>query len=78
MSISQSKLCNLHLNLMIKINYEPLAQVDYVTYLGGTVSRIAKIDKKLTKQMGKASAAFDKLQQRLWYNMHVSTVAKCK
>ena len=38
----------------------------------------ARLDKKLQIRKGKASAAFGKLQQRLWSNRHVSIRVKCK
>ena len=47
-------------------------------YLGSTISESAKLDKELIYRMGKASAAFGRLQERLWNNHHVSIKVKCK
>jgi len=52
--------------------------LDSTTYLGSTVSCTAKIDKELRSRLGKASAAYGKLQQRLWNNRHVFIRVKCK
>jgi len=62
----------------ITINQEPLTKATDFTYLGSTVSTTSKIDKELRTRTGKASAAFGKLQKRLWNNKHVSIRVKCK
>ena len=62
----------------ITIDEEPLVKATDFTYLGSTVSSSAKIEKELRTRTGKASAAFGKLQQRLWNNRHVSIRVKCK
>ena len=36
------------------------------TYLGSTVSQSASLEQEITLRMGKASAAYGKLQKRLW------------
>ena len=48
------------------------------TYLGSTVSESASLDQEITLRMGKASAAYGKLQKRLWRNRHVTIRTKCK
>ena len=60
------------------IDHKPLVLASDFTYLGSTVSSTAKIDKEPRNRLGKASAAFGKLQQRLWNNRHVSIRVKCK
>ena len=62
----------------ITIDEVPLVKTTDFTYLGRTVSSSSKIDKELRTRTGKASAAFGKLQQRLWNNKHVSIRVKCK
>ena len=62
----------------ITIDEVPLVKTTDFTYLGSTVSSSSKIDKELRTRTGKASAAFGKLQQRLWNNKHVSIRVKCK
>ncbi|PFX25039.1 hypothetical protein AWC38_SpisGene10330 [Stylophora pistillata] len=62
----------------IMVNQEPLLQSTDFTYLGSTVSNTARIDKEIRNRIGKASAAFGKLQHRLWKNKHASIRAKCK
>ena len=47
----------------ITINQEPLVQATHFTYLGSTVSNTSRIDKELQTGVGKASAAFGKLQR---------------
>ena len=63
---------------LIMIDQNPLVLATDFTYLGSTVSSTAKIDKELRNRLGKASAAFGKLQHRLWNNRHVSIRVKCK
>ena len=63
---------------VIMIDHKPLVFASDFTYLGSTVSNTAKIDKEIRNRLGKASAAFGKLQQRLWNNRHVSIRVKCK
>ena len=60
----------------IKINNENLVQSKNFVYLGSTISESAKLNKKLMYRMGKASAAFGRLQERLWNNHHVSIKVK--
>ena len=62
----------------ITINQEPLVHTNDFTYLGSTVSSSSKIDRELRTRIGKASAAFSKLQDRLWNNKHVSIKIKCQ
>ena len=63
---------------VISINSEPLTSCKHFTYLGSTASENARIDQEIASRMGKASAAFGKLQSRLWKNRHVTIEAKCK
>jgi hypothetical protein len=56
----------------------PLVQTTDFTYLGSTVSSSSKIEKELRIRTGKASAAYGKLQERLWNNRHVSIEVKCR
>ena len=62
----------------IKINNENLVQCKNFVYLGSTISESAKLDQELMYRMGKASAAFGRLRERLWNNHHVSIKVKCK
>ena len=48
------------------------------TYLSSTVSESASLHQEITLRMGKASAAYGKLQKRLWRNRHVTIRAECK
>ena len=48
------------------------------TYLGSTVLESASLHQEITLRMGKASAAYGKLQKRLWRNRHVTIRAECK
>ena len=48
------------------------------TYLGSTVSESASLHQEITLRMGKASAAYGKLQKRLWRNRHVTIRAEYK
>ena len=48
------------------------------TYLGRTVSESASLHQEITLRMGKASAAYGKLQKRLWRNRHVTIRAEYK
>ena len=48
------------------------------TYLGSTVLESASLHQEITLRMGKASAAYGKLQKRLWRNRHVTMRAECK
>lgn len=63
---------------VITINQIPLVQTTDFKYLGSTVSSSSKIEKELGTRIGKASAAFGKLRDRLWNNKHVSIRVKCK
>ncbi|XP_046863472.1 uncharacterized protein LOC124457235 [Xenia sp. Carnegie-2017] len=55
--------------------YQPTTDFNY---LGSTISSNAKIEKELRNRMGRASAAFRQLNDRLWQNKHVSTRVKAK
>ena len=48
------------------------------TYLGSTVLESASLHQEITLRMSKASAAYGKLQKRLWRNRHVTIRAECK
>ena len=48
------------------------------TYLCSTVLESASLHQEITLRMGKASAAYGKLQKRLWRNRHVTIRAECK
>ena len=60
------------------VNWSFLVQATNFTYLGGTVSSNAKLEKELRKRLGKASKTFGNQRQRLWNNRHASIRAKCK
>ena len=62
----------------IMINNQALVKCTDFRYLGSTVSSNARIDKEICYRIGNASAAFGKLQDRLWKNRHVSVRVKCK
>lgn len=62
----------------VLINQEALVQTHDFKYLGSYISDSARIDRELQNRMGMASAAFGKLQNRLWKNRHVSIRVKCK
>lgn len=62
----------------ITIDQQPLTQTTDFTYLGSTISSNAKIEKELRNRMGRASAAFHKLKDRLWSNKHVTIRVKAK
>jgi hypothetical protein len=62
----------------ITIDNQPLTQAKDFTYLGSTISSNAKIEKELSNRMGRASAAFGQLNNRLWKNNHVSVKVKAK
>ena len=62
----------------IRINNENLVRSKNFVYLGSTISDSAKLDKELMYRMGKASAAFGRLQEKLWNNHHVFARVKCK
>ena len=62
----------------ITIDGQPLVQTTDFNYLGSTISSNAKIEKELRNRMGRASAAFSQLNDRLWQNKHVSTRVKAK
>ena len=59
-----------------KINDENLVQ-NFV-YLGSNISDSAKLNKELMYRMGKASAAFGRLQESLWNNHCVFDKVRCK
>ena len=62
----------------IKINNKMLVRGKNFVYVGSTISESAKLDKELIYRMGKANAAFGRLQERLWKNHHVAIKVKCK
>lgn len=51
---------------VIMIGDEQLKAVDKFCYLGGVLSQNARIDDEVTARIGKASAAYGRLQHRLW------------
>ena len=53
-------------NPLIMIGDEQLKAVDKFCYLGGVLSQNARIDDEVTARIGKASAAYGRLQHRLW------------
>ena len=58
----------------IRINNENFIQCKNFVYLGSTISDSSKLDKELVYRIGKASAGFGRLQERLWNNHHASCV----
>ena len=62
----------------ISIGTEPLVKCKSVKYLGSTVSDNARLEDELSLRMGRASAVFGNLRERLWNNLHVSIRVKCK
>ena len=63
---------------LVNVNKEQLFQASDFTQLESTVSSSARLDTELQALKCKASAAFGKLQRRLWGNKHISIRAKCK
>ena len=51
---------------VITIGGEQLKAVDKFCYLGGFISQNARVDDEVTARIGKASAAFGRLQHKLW------------
>jgi hypothetical protein len=62
----------------IHVRNETLAQTKDFVYLGSTISDNGRLDSEITFRMGKASAAYAKLKERLWDNHHVSLKVKGK
>lgn len=62
----------------ISIGTEPLVKCKTFKYLGSTVSENARLEDELSLRMGRASAVFGNLRERLWNNRHVSIRVKCK
>ena len=62
----------------ILVHGEALVQTKSFVYLGSTITDNARLDSELILRMGKASAAYGKLRERLWDNHHVSLRVKCK
>jgi len=56
----------------IAVYNEALVQTKNFVNLGRTISDNARLDCKLIFRMGKASAAYEELRERLWDNHHVS------
>ncbi|BHF68190.1 hypothetical protein SprV_0301122200 [Sparganum proliferum] len=52
--------------------------MDNLTYLGSTLSRTTKIDDEVTRQIFKASQAFDRLQSTVWNRHDLHPNAKPK
>ena len=62
----------------ISIGTEPLVKCKSFKYLGSTVSENARLEGELSLRMGRVSAVFGNLRERLWNNLHVSIRVKCK
>ena len=62
----------------INIGTEPLVKCKTFKYLGSTVSENARLEDELSLRMGRASAVFGNVRERLWNNRHVSIRVKCK
>ena len=62
----------------ILVHDEALVQTKNFVYLGCTITENARLDSEPTFRIGKASAAYGKLQERLWDNHHVSLRVKFK
>lgn len=65
-------------NPVITIAGEPLRSVDKFCYLGGVLSQNGRIDDDITARINKASAAFGRLQHRLWKERGVRLSTKIK
>ena len=61
---------------VIAVNGEPLKVVDKFTYLGSTLSKSVRIDDEVSGRIAKASAAFGKLQSRVWERSGLSLQTK--
>ena len=55
-----------------------MVQCKSFKYLGSTVSENARFEGELSLRMGRASAVFGNLKERLRNNLHVSIRVKCK
>ena len=66
------------LSEVISIGTEPLVKCKTFKYLGSTVSENARLEDELSLRMGRASAVFGNVRERLWNNRHVSIRVKCK
>ena len=64
----------------ISIGTEPLVKCKTFKYmyLGSTVSENARLEDELSLRMGRVSAVFGSMRDRLWNNRHVSIHVKCK
>ena len=62
----------------VSVNGQRLAAVDKVTYLGSTLSRNVVIDDEVNARLAKASAAFARLQQNVWYRRCITQETKIK
>ena len=62
----------------ISIGTEPPVKCKTFKYLGSTVSENARLEDELSLRMGRASAVFGNVRERLWNNRHVSIRVKCK
>ena len=51
---------------VITMNGQNLLAVDNFTYLGSTLSRVVHIDGEINSRIAKASAAFDRLCEKVW------------
>ena len=60
----------------ISIGTEPLVKCKSFKYLGSTVSENARLEGELSLRMGRVSAVFGNLRERLWNNLHVSIRVK--
>ena len=62
----------------ISISTEPLVKCKTFKYLESTVSENARLEDELSLRMGRASAVFGSVRDRLWNNRYVSIRVKCK
>ena len=61
---------------VIKLNGNTLNTVEKFVYLGSTISSTLSLDEELNARIGKAAAAFGKLNKRAWENDKLKTKTK--
>ena len=62
----------------ITVNSQELKVVDSFVYLGSTLTRNGQLDKEITTRIAKASAAFGRLNTRVWRQHGISIQTKLK
>lgn len=61
---------------MITVDGEQLTNCDQFTYLGSVLSADCQLDKEISQRIGKASASFGALRQRVWKSHDISLKTK--